>query len=111
MLLIALLSKKEPHFQADVPANSEDVRSVLAFSKISATPRGALIQMLRFLDPIDLVVLMVKGDPVPGGEDCHHPRVLNPMEGPLDLFPRIQQSDRTSMGAGGRMTRLCKLQQ
>jgi hypothetical protein len=47
----------------------------------------------------------------PEGEDYRLPNVLNPVEGPLDLSPRIQQSDWTSMRATGRVVRFRKFQQ
>jgi hypothetical protein len=47
----------------------------------------------------------------PEGEGRRLPYALDTVEGPLDLSPRIQQSDRTSMRAVCRVFRFCKFQQ
>ena len=57
------------------------------------------------------VFLVAPGNPAPESKSGHLPEALNPVEGPLDLLPRIQQSYWTSMRATGWVVSFRQFQQ
>ena len=104
--------KEEPLFQARVTAPGFDASFRLACPKVAWPPfEGGATKLYGYRDSVSLGRL-VPSFPAPlGGGKPPFRHVLDTLEGPLDLFPRIQQSDWTSMGAACRVLRFRKFQQ
>src|SRR5580698_3623481 len=115
MLPIALLSKKNLTSRLAIGQTDESCVLPSLAQKVSATPQGLRRQNCTSFGIRGPWLACTPGSsPLLGvGRSCHlHyvTRDLDTMEGPLNILPRIQQSDGAPMRATCWMACFCQLQ-